>query len=201
MNNFKRARLNSGISQKEIAITLGVGQSSVSSWEVGKQFPIGKHLIQLADLLGCTTDYLLGNEPKDVSLNKIIRIPVLGRIPAGIPVEAISDVLDFEEVPPSWGLGGKEYFALKIKGDSMSPKYMNGDVVIFTVAEDCDNGKDCAVIINGDDATFKKVVKHVHGVTLQPLNTNYEPMYFNNNEINDLPVRIIGIAKEIRRTL
>ena len=61
---------------------------------------------------------------------------MLGHIPAGIPVEAIEDVLDYEEAPLDWTTGGREYFALKIKGDSMSPNYIDGDTVIFLVAED-----------------------------------------------------------------
>ncbi|MCL2187784.1 MAG: helix-turn-helix domain-containing protein [Defluviitaleaceae bacterium] len=200
MNNIKRARIYAGISQKEVAISLGVAQPTVSSWEIGERNPIGKNLLQLSELFNCSADYLLGNESqKDTS--RAIRVPVLGRIPAGVPIEAITDIIDYEEVPPSWGNGGQEYFALKLKGDSMSPKYINGDVVIFTVAQNCDSGKDCAVLINGDDATFKKVVKHMHGITLQPLNTTYEPLFFTNEQVENMPVRILGVAKEIRRSL
>ena len=199
MNNIKEARIRAGISQKEVAISLSVAQATVSLWEKGNTNPIGTRLVQLAELLSCSTDYLLGNVTPEAL--PYIRIPVLGRIPAGVPFDAVTDILDYEEVPSSWGNGGKEYFALKLKGDSMSPKYLDSDVVIFTVAQDCDSGKDCAVMINGDDATFKKVVKHVHGITLQPINASYEPMYFTNEQAIEMPVRILGVAKEIRRSL
>ena len=131
------------------------------------------------------------------------RIPVLGVIPAGIPIEAIEDILDYEEISPEMLNGGKEYFALKIKGDSMSPNYLDGDVVIFLKQDYAENNDDCCVYVNGYDATFKKIrINNKTGIlTLQPINSSYEPLFFNEEEIKNLPVRIIGKAIEIRRKI
>lgn len=129
------------------------------------------------------------------------RIPVLGIIPAGVPIEAIEDILDYEEISPEMLKGGKEYFALKIKGDSMSPKYLDGDVVIFLKQDCADDSDDCCVYVNGYDATFKRIRLNQTGIVLQPINTNYEPMFFTNEQIEALPVRIIGKAVEIRRKI
>lgn len=65
MNNIKKARLEKGLSQKEVALTLNVSTPSVSDWESGKKFPAGKNLIELSKLLECSIDYLLGNDEDD----------------------------------------------------------------------------------------------------------------------------------------
>ena len=77
----------------------------------------------------------------------------------------------------------------------------DGDIVIFEKVNNCENGQHCAVMVNGNDATFKKVLKSETGITLQPLNSNYEPVFYSNKQIKELPVTIIGVAKEIRRKL
>lgn len=126
---------------------------------------------------------------------------VYGTIPAGIPMECIEDILDTEEIPASMLKGGKQYFGLKVKGNSMFPTYLDGDTVIFEKVDDCESGQDCVVMVNGNDGTFKRVLKNETGIILQPLNSDYAPLVFTNEQINDLPVKIIGIAREIRRKL
>lgn len=116
-------------------------------------------------------------------------------------MECIEDVLDTEEIPTSMLKGGKQYFGLKVKGNSMFPTYLDGDTVIFEKVDDCESGQDCVVMVNGNDGTFKRVLKNETGIILQPLNSDYAPLVFTNEQINDLPVKIIGIAREIRRKL
>lgn len=134
-----------------------------------------------------------------VNQNKSIRIPVLGRIPAGVPIEMIEDIIDYEDISEDMLKGGKEYFALKISGDSMYPEYLDEDVIIVLKQNDCENGQDCVVAVNGDDATFKRVYKLNGGITLQPLNNQYLPVFYSNEDIIDKPVKILGIVKQIRR--
>lgn len=136
-----------------------------------------------------------------------IQIPVLGTIKAGIAIEAQQDILEYIDIPKEWTMGGKNYYGLKISGDSMYPKYNENDIVIFEQVVDYTiaNNKDCAVMINGYDATFKNVTISEAGITLVPLNLNnqdnYLPTFYNNEQIENLPVRIIGIAKEKRTRL
>lgn len=132
---------------------------------------------------------------------KGMRIPVLGSIPAGIPMEMIEDIVDWEDISEEMLKGGKQYFALKIKGDSMFPEYLNGDVIIVLKQDDCENGQDCVVAVNGDDATFKRVFKADNGITLQPLNNSYMPMFYSNDDVLNKPVKILGVVKEIRRKI
>lgn len=134
-----------------------------------------------------------------VNQNKSIRIPVLGSIPAGIPIEMIEDIIDYEDISEEMLKGGKQYFALKIKGDSMFPEYLNGDTIIVLKQDNCENGQDCVVAVNGDDATFKRVFKYDNGITLQPLNNTYMPIFYSNDDIITKPVKILGVVKQIRR--
>ena len=120
----------------------------------------------------------------------------------GIPIEAIEEINDYEELPYDWDTNNKQFFALTIKGNSMAPNYQTGDVVIFEKTSDCESGSHCAVMVNGDDVTFKKVIKSEAGIILKPLNEDdFEPVFYSNKQIKELPVKVIGVAKEIRRKL
>ena len=126
------------------------------------------------------------------------RVQVLGVVPAGIPLEAIEEVLDYEEITEEMSRSGK-YIALKIRGDSMIPDIKNGDVVIVRLQPDVESGETAVVMVNGDEATCKKVIKHPSGITLAANNPVYEPRYFTSEEISSTPVRVIGKVVELRR--
>lgn len=136
-----------------------------------------------------------------------IQIPVLGTIKAGIAIEAQQDIIEYIEIPKEWANGGKLFYGLRISGDSMYPKYQENDIVIFERTYDINlaNKKDCAVMVNGFDATFKNVTITENGITLVPLNLNnqdnYQPTFYDKEQIESLPVKIIGIAKEKRTRL
>ena len=206
MIRLKELRKKNGLSQAKFAKQINVAQNTVSNWENGNRSIDSEKAIAIAEFFGVTIDYLLGNnidnniEP--ISLPKdVVKIPVLGRIPAGIPIEAIEDVLEYIEIPEEMTRGGKEFFALKIQGDSMYPEYLSGDIVIFEVSPTCETGDDCAVMVNGDDATFKRIERKENGIMVKPLNPEYETMFFTNEEIETKPVRILGIARELRRRI
>ena len=83
----------------------------------------------------------------------------------------------------------------------MSPTYLDGDTIILEKVDDCENGQDAVVMVNGSDGTFKRVFKNENGIILQPLNPEYQPLVFSNEQIANLPIRVIGVAKEIRRKI
>ena len=132
----------------------------------------------------------------------LIKIPVLGVIKAGIPIEAQQNIIELIDIPRQWLKYGKKYYGLYIKGDSMFPKYQEQDIVIFEQIEDMSlaNGKDCAVMVNGDDVTFKRFYLNENGVTLTPLNLEnsdgYSTIFYNIEQVEKLPVKVIGIARE-----
>lgn len=133
----------------------------------------------------------------------IIKIPVFGTIKAGIPIESQNDIIEYVDIPKEWAKGGKKFYGLKISGDSMFPKYNENDIVIFEQTNDIElyNGKDCAVMINGTESTFKKVLINEQGIVLQPYNTAYDIMMFSKEQVEQLPIKIVGIAVEKRTRL
>lgn len=136
-------------------------------------------------------------QPRD----KGVRIPVLGRVVAGIPIEAIEEIIDWEEIPQKLAASGK-FFALRVCGHSMEPKILEGDVVIVRQQDDVDNGDIAIVLVNGDEATVKRIKKQAEGITLIATNISvYEPHFYSNQEIRVLPVRVIGKVVELRRKL
>ncbi len=153
-------------------------------------------------------DDLCFDNAKPVELShQNVKIPVLGTIKAGVPINAQQDILEYVDIPEEWTRGGKEFYGLKISGDSMEPKYNEKDIVIFEHTDDYSiaNNKDCAVMVNGDDATFKNVSISEAGLTLIPGNLNnsdgYKPTFYSIEQIEKLPVKIIGIAREKRTRL
>lgn len=139
-------------------------------------------------------------ELTDISSNTT-KIPVLGFIKAGIPIEAQENIIDYIDIPSEWTKGNKKYYGLKIDGDSMKPNYNENDIVIFLQTNEIQNGKDCAVMVNCTECTFKKVYVTDQGLILQPYNNQYEPMIFTKKQVEELPIRIVGIAVEKRTKL
>lgn len=205
LQELRKAR---GYSQQDVASLIGVGRTTYLKYENGDNRPTRK-LNELARLFNVSTDYLLGltdtpteslTQPLSQSLSKEhgVRIPVLGRVVAGIPIEAIEEVIDWEEIPQKLAASGK-FFALRVCGHSMEPRILEGDVVIVRQQEDVDSGDIAIVMVNGDEATVKRVKKQEDGITLIATNTSvYEPHFYSNQEIRDLPVRILGKVVELR---
>ncbi len=178
-----------------IARTLNVSEAWLMGYDVDMDrewFPDSKE-----DLTNITID----NARYIETTTKTVKIPILGKVPAGVPIEAIEDIIGYEEIPASMLRGGNNYFSLKIDGDSMYPDYKTGDILIIKQQNDCNSGDDCIVMVNGDDATFKRVIKQEKSIILKPLNNNYEPYYFDEYEILTKPVKIVGVAVEVRRKL
>ncbi len=201
MNNLKAARKAAGLTQAEVAAQIGITQNAYSYWENDKVKIDNESLVKLSKLFGATIDYLTGISTQ--AQDKVVRIPVLGTIPAGIPLEAIEDIIDYEEIPQSFLTGGKEFFALEVKGDSMWPDYLAGDIVIVRKQPVCNSGDDCIVYVNGYDATLKQVKFNDvdHSLSLVPRNQSYPPKTYSQEEVQLLPVTIAGVVVELRRKI
>lgn len=199
-NVLKNLRVSKGLSQEELSNKFGVSTSTIGMYETNKREPNFELLKEFASFFNVSTDYLLEQIKKDDLANfDIIQIPLLGKIAAGYPTTMFADVIDYIDIPADMARGNKELFALKTKGKSMEPNFIEGDILIFEKTEDCENGQFCAVAVNGDDATFKKVTKTDTGIMLQPLNPDFETKFYTNEQIASLPVTIIGVLKQIRR--
>lgn len=209
-SNLKHLRLQAGMTQYELAQKLEKDYSTIGKWELGQRSPIMIDVIKIAELFQVSLETLIGgsviydNAEQIFMDNNTVQIPVLGTIKAGIAIEAQQDILEYIDIPKDWLKGGKKFYGLRISGDSMTPKYNENDIVIFEQNDDYTlaNNKDCAVMVNGYDATFKYVTIADEGINLIPLNINnqdhYVPTFYNKEQIEQLPVRIIGIAREKR---
>ncbi len=192
---IKEIRTLRRLSQEELATKMNYkSRSTINKIELGIADVSSSKIKEFARVLNVSVSYLMGWEEK-----KNI-VPVLGTIPAGVPISAVENIIDYEEITPELASTGT-FFALKIKGNSMSPSILENDIVIFRQTEDANSGSICAVMVNGEDATIKKIKKSDVGLYLIPINSEYEPMFFSNDEILSKPVRIIGKAIEVRRSL
>lgn len=202
---IKQLRLARGWSQQTLSEKLNLTKMAVSQYERGVRKPDINIVTALCDIFNVSSDYLLGAEDVTMrylreddlrKLDSARRVPVFGDVAAGVPIEAIEDVIDWEEITE--GLPG-EYFGLRVKGDSMSPRIMEGDVLIVHAQPDVESGEVAIVQINGDHATCKRVVKHSDGVSLISFNPSYAPMIYTNDQIERLPVTILGKVVENRQ--
>lgn len=204
-----------GISIPKLEEELKLGNGTISRWN--KSSPNISKLLPIAQYFNVSTDYLIGNsnyknwreeyesKVSESKLEAIMKstskydsginfINVYGSIPAGVPIEAFEDIQGQIEIPAKWK---GYYIALRVSGDSMYPKFEDGDIVIIKIQPDCESGDICACYVNGYDATLKKVNKNNGHITLQPLNPSYEiKTYKHPGE-----VKILGKVVEIRREL
>lgn len=191
---LKRLRIGCKMSQKELASKLFVSQQAVGKWERGEATPNPETIAHLAEIFSVTADELIGRPPQ---AQKGVRIPVLGDVAAGIPIEAVTDIVDYEEIDAAMAASG-EHFGLRIKGSSMEPRMMEGDVVIVRKQDSAETGDTVVVLVNGDSATVKKIKYTPTGLYLIPTNPAHEVQFYSPQDVEQLPVRVIGKVVELR---
>ena len=195
---LRQQRVAHNMTQQELADLVGLKKEAISKYENGRVRNPKQSLIKkLSIIFGVAPSTLLGIS--DESNNKPIRIPILGKVVAGVPIEATEEVLGYEEITEHMAKTG-EYFALRVKGDSMLPTICDGDTVIVKKQESVESGDIAVVLINGNDATVKKLKFNASGVTLIGMNASvYEPHFYTNEDVANMPVSIIGKVVEMRR--
>ncbi|MBQ0111640.1 MAG: helix-turn-helix domain-containing protein [Bacteroidales bacterium] len=187
------------ISQLEKNLNPKTGEPPIPSIETIKKVANGMFMKFDELFEQISNDTKVTTQPEKVRMaKKAIRIPVLGNVAAGIPIEAVEDIIDYEEISEELAHTG-DFFGLRIKGDSMEPRICDGDVVIVRKQECAETGDLVIALVNGDSATCKKLAKFPGGIRLIPFNSMYEPMYYSNDEIENKPVRIIGKVVENRQ--
>lgn len=208
---IKRYRTNHELSQRAFASRTSLSPSYINTLEkiynpkTQKPYSVTTDVaLELANAMNIKIEDLLNmlNTDQEFNINNDNNSAVVfvyGTIPAGIPMECIEDILDTEEISVDMLKGGKQYFGLRVKGNSMEPEYLDGDTLILEKVNDCESGDDCVVMVNGNDGTFKRVFKNENGIILQPLNPSYSPIIYTNEQIETLPVKIIGVVEEFRR--
>lgn len=199
IRNVQRLMDARGLTQGELAEKIGVSKSVISSWMTGVRFPRMSGVEKLAAYFGVDKSALL--ESGATEGNSARRIPVVGRVAAGIPIEAIQEITDWEEIPEAMG-DPHQYFALEVSGDSMYPYIMDGSRVIVRKQSEAHNGQIAVVMVGKEDATLKQVNISNAGITLTAFNARvYPPHSYTVGEVISLPITIVGVAVEVRMRL
>lgn len=215
---IKNYRTKNQLSQRAFAARTSLSPSYINTLEkiynpkTGKPYSVTTDVamelskamfINIEDLLSMldkTQEFIINDNKKTDNIgNPVISIPILGTVKAGYDYLAQENWIGTIDVETSLVGNGEDYFALKVKGDSMSPVLIENDIVIVRKQDDFENGDIIVAIINGDEATIKRGKKSETGIYLQPLNTTYEPLIFTNEEIKNIPVLIVGIVKQLKR--
>ena len=210
---LKKLRENKGLTTREVYELSKVSNSYLSLVENGHTRASAVVLKKLAPVYG--VDYLdlyvkagyadLAEYEKNEMLKKIgaipisdidvINIPLLGTVKAGYDYLAQENIIDYISFKVD-GTDKENYYALNVVGDSMTPLFDDGDTVIVHKQDDFENGDNCVVLINGEEATIKKVYKGNTGIELKAVNPYYPPRVFSKEDIKDLPVKIIGVVEK-----
>ena len=199
-NRIQYAMDKLDLKQTDLVSRTGISKGALSSYISGRYVPKQNNIYLIAKALNVSEAWLMGADvpmSRNVKSKNGITINVLGRVAAGIPINAITEIIDTEEISEEMAKTG-EYFGLKIRGDSMEPRICDGDVVIVRQQDDAESGDIVIAMVNGDDATCKRLVKYASSIALVSLNSKYEPMMFTNEEIMSKPVRVIGKVIELR---
>lgn len=183
-----------GKTRQDMCDALGVKYTTFTDWYNGKSYPRIDKIEMMANFFNISKADLVEEPAK--KQNKFL-IPVLGTVRAGIPMEAVENIIDYEEISEDMARQG-EFFALQIKGDSMEPRICEGDVVIVRKQSDVDSGDTAIVLVNGEEATIKKIQKFDGGINLIPSNPSYDVRTYTNEQIEVLPVQILGKVVELR---
>lgn len=191
------------LTQAELAKKMGYkSRSSINKIELNQRNMKQSQIAALATALDTTPAYLTGWNEEETQQHETFTIPVLGRVAAGIPIEAVEDIVDYEELSSDiFRDSPKSYFGLQIKGNSMEPRICDGDYVIVHGQDDAECDDIVIALVNGNDAVCKRLKKYADSIALVSLNPAYEPMIFTKEQIDSLPVRIIGKVVELRGKL
>ncbi len=200
MNRIKQLRNEKNIKQDVLANLLNLEVAGVSKLETGRVPLKDEYIIKLSEYFNVSTDYLLGKSNiRNSENNQELKIPVLGVVKAGYNWLADENVIGYVSVNDKT-LKGDGFFAVQVKGISMVPEIYEGDIAIVKKQNDFENGDYVVALINGDEATIKKAYKNDTGLLLRPANNSVEPLIFTKEDIETLPVTIIGVVYNITRS-
>ena len=200
-NRLNRAIILRNIKPIELSEKTGIDKSKISSYMSGRYKAKQDGVYLLAQALNVSEVWLMGYDVpmESIPIKKIekIKIPVLGKVKAGYDYLAQENIIGYESIDNV--SDPENYYALQVTGDSMEPLFSDGDIAIVHKQDDFDSGNTCIILVNGDEATVKKVVKMDDGIDLIAMNPYYPVRHFTKNEMNKIPVKIIGKVVEARK--
>lgn len=204
-DRLKRARETRNLKQNRVALSLGIHNSTLAKYESGDREPDNETLNKLANMYEVSPNWILTGKNELITEYplpygaipyepaKMVRLPILGTIRAGEPIDMIRNIEGYEFVEPEL-LRGRQGFVLRVKGDSMSgDRILDGDLVVVICQEEAHQTDIAVVAINGQEATLKRVKCQGDMCMLIPSNPAYEPLLVPSNEVH-----IIGIVEEVK---
>lgn len=194
--NLRRLFYERGKTQADASRDLGISKGTLSCWMNGTRTPRMDNIDTLAEYLRVTRADIVGEEVKE-DKPRVVKIPVLGSIPAGVPTEMIEDIADYEEIPEDMARTG-DFFGLKIKGHSMEPKISDGDYIIIRKQDTAESGDIVVARVNGNEGMCKRLKVWKDQLSLISDNPAYESYHFSAKEVAELPVKILGRVVELR---
>lgn len=204
---FSELIKNSSIDISQLAKMLGIkSKSTIYRYMNGEMAPKVPTVKYASDIFNVNPLWLMGydapkyNNEKTKKLDNIVSpINILKTIKSDYDYLAPENIVGTINVEKSLVGNGEDYFALKIKGDSMSPVLMENDIAIIKKQENFESGNIVVAIVNHNEATIRKVRKNDTSILLQSFNPNYEPIVFTYDEMKTIPVTIIGVVKQLKR--
>ncbi len=198
-DNIKKLRKRFDLTQNELGEIAGVSGGAVSTWERGTAEPRMGAIQRMSDYFNISKSEIVDDTESIFGKATGVSIPIVSTIVAGLPADAYEDPLGYEEISFELAKTG-DFVCLKVKGDSMTPIIQEGDIVVVKQQNDVESGDIAVVRVNGDEATLKKVQKSPDGITLIAYNPAvYEPHFYSNKEIEELPVEVDGKVVEMKR--
>lgn len=177
----------------ELERCLGFSNGVIRHWDTAS--PKVSFLLKICEHFNVSLDYLVRGSSTGVL------VPVLGNVQAGVPVQAVENVLGWEELSSNIP-NIADYFALRVRGASMEPKLFEGDTVIVRKQSVVDNGQIAVVLIDGEDATLKQIKFDDTGIWIIGFNKEvFKPIHYNSKDILQGRINILGLAVEVRRKL
>lgn len=191
---LKKYKEKMGVSNEYIASQLGVNRSTVTRWLKGDTKVTNPEVIEkLSFILGVDVESLINSEER-------YEKPVLGEVKAGYDLLIDENFEGYEQVTQDDYYRGD--FFLRVVGDSMSGAHIHdGDLLYVKKCNDVPSGKIAVVLINRCEVTVKKVIKKEGLLILEPANPSVDVRYYSQEEVESLPVEIIGKALYSRSDL
>ncbi|MBR3320986.1 MAG: helix-turn-helix domain-containing protein [Exiguobacterium sp.] len=208
-DRLRELRIRKNMTQGGLSKATGLTQSAIAMYETGKREPKIEVMELLADYFNVDMNYITGKTDKTTMLSAsaidaidVIKIPLLGRVVAGDPQEAIQEADEFIYIPSMNHRRSDDYFALRVNGESMEPNLMDGDIAIVHIQPDVDSGQIAVVLIDNQDSTVKRVFITPDGITLVADNPAvFSPRFFTNDDCLTMPVKILGRVVSIQREM
>lgn len=191
--DIKSRRKELNLTLEQVGDLVGVGKSTVRKWETGDIENMKRDkIVKLAKALRVSPSYIMGIEEEQPQLETlpVKKIPVVSKISAGLPIYSEENLIDYIYFATNKLNSDKEEFGLKVSGDSMDKIFRDGDIVVVEKDSVVENGQLGVVMINGYNATVKRIRYNGNQIILIPESNNQEhlPQVYGKDD----EIKIIG---------